>query len=49
MVLNLAEVAQVVERGPEKPGVASASLALGTISYFLPKVLKLMDGARLYC
>ena len=26
-----AEIAQVVERGPEKPGVPSASLGLGTI------------------
>ena len=26
-----AEIAQVVERGPEKPGVTSASLVLGTI------------------
>ena len=30
-IWNFAEIAQVVERRPEKPGVASASLALGTL------------------
>ena len=44
--LTFAEIAQVVERRPEKPGVPSASLGLGTIfpqSFLLEK-----NGAVLF-
>ncbi len=42
-----AEIAQVVERRPEKPGVASASLALGTLLRSNTFVLELRSSKLL--